>query len=238
MLSRLTFRNIPSQVKTLACGIQTTAVASSNGPRLKRPIDAPPVRLGFIPEEWFKFFYPKTGVTGPYIFLTTFSTYLLSKEWYIMEHEFYNGLSLLSIIIYVQYKFGAKIGAFIDKAIDKEEEELNNQKNEDIEEIQKQIDELEKEKWCLDGQLMLYDVKKQNIWMQLEASYRENLATIHSQVKKILDYHAQIDIINRRISQKHMMQWIINSVLASITPEQEKANLLQCIKDLEGLSKA
>lgn len=35
-----------------------------------------------------------------------------------------------------------------------------------------------------------------------------------------------------------MMQWIINSVLASITPEQEKANLLQCIKDLEGLSKA
>ena len=120
---------------------------------------------------------------GPYVFLTTFSTYLLSKEWYVMEHEFYNGLSLLSIIIYVQYKFGAKIGAFLDKEIDKDEEELNNQKNENIEEIQNQINELEKEKWCIDGQLMLYDVKKQNIWMQLEASYRENLATIHSQVR-------------------------------------------------------
>lgn len=100
-----------------------------------------------------------------------------------MEHEFYNGLSLLSIVIYIQYKFGAKIGAFLDKGVDKEEEELNNQKNESIEDIQKQIDKLEKEKWRVDGQLMLYDVKKQNIWMQLEANYRENLATIHSQVR-------------------------------------------------------
>lgn len=56
------------------------------------------------------------------------------------------------------------------------------------------------------------------------------------QVKKVLDYHSQIDGINRRIAQKHMVQWITNNVLKAITPELEKANLLQCIKDLETLS--
>ncbi|XP_068970694.1 ATP synthase subunit b, mitochondrial [Bombus flavifrons] len=237
MLSRLNIRNISSQLKAVAsCGIQTTAVTSCNVPRPKRPIEPAPVRFGFIPDEWFHFFYPKTGATGPYVFLTTFSTYLLSKEWYILEHEYYGGICLLSIVLYASYKVGPKLATFLDKKIDEVEDNLNVSKNQSIEEQKAAIDNLEKEKWCTEGQLMIYDAKKQNIMMQLEASYRENLATVYTEVKKILDYHAQIDNIDRRIAQKHMVQWITNSVLKAITPEQEKANLLQCIKDLESLS--
>ncbi|XP_017876865.1 ATP synthase subunit b, mitochondrial [Ceratina calcarata] len=236
MLSRLSFRNVSSQVKALAsCGIQTSAVAC-DAPRPKRPVEAPPVRLGFIPEEWFTFFYPKTGVSGPYVFMGTVSTYLLSKEWYVIEHEFYNGLSILFAAVYVSIKAGDKIANYLDKQIDDLEDSYNVSKDETITELKNNIAEIEKEKWRTDGQLMIFDIKKQNVLMQLEADYRKRLADVYSEVKRRLDYHAQIDLIERRMSQKHMVQWITSSVLKAITPEQEKANLLQCIRDLEGLS--
>lgn len=119
---------------------------------------------------------------GPYVFLTTFSTYLLSKEWYILEHEYYSGICLLSVILYASYKVGPKLAAYLDKKVDEIEDNLNASKNEAIEAHKATIDNLEKEKWRTEGQLMIYDIKKQNIMMQLEASYRENLATVHTEV--------------------------------------------------------
>merc|ERR1712025_1401159 len=58
-------------------------------------IEKPPVALGFIPQEWFDALYPKTGVTGPYMALAGVTTFLCSKEFYVMEHDFYVGLALV-----------------------------------------------------------------------------------------------------------------------------------------------
>lgn len=74
--------------------------------------------MGFIPEEWFQFFHKKTGVTGPYVFGVTLTTYLVSKEIYVMEHEYYNGLSILLIWIFMVKKFGPPLAKYLDKEID------------------------------------------------------------------------------------------------------------------------
>ncbi|KZC09980.1 PREDICTED: ATP synthase subunit b, mitochondrial [Dufourea novaeangliae] len=235
MLSRLAFRN--AQALSVAVrGIQTSTPTSSEYQRPKRLIEPSPVRHGFIPDEWFTFFYSKTGATGPYVFLATLSTYLLSKEYYVLEHEFYNGLSVLMIVIIGVKKFGPGVAKYLDKKVDEYEANLSDGRAAQLQAHEDNIKNIECEKWRLDAQKMIYDIRKQNILMQLEATYRERLNQVYTEVKKRLDYNSQLDMVERRIAQKHMAQWIINSVLKSITPEQEKANLQQCIKNLEALA--
>merc|ERR1712050_428401 len=69
-----------------------------NFPARVRPIDKPPVRLGIFPEEWFTALYTKTGVTGPYMALVGVGTFLASKEYFVMEHDFYVGLGLAVVL--------------------------------------------------------------------------------------------------------------------------------------------
>lgn len=66
----------------------------------------------------FQFFYPKTGVTGPYVFGAGLITYLCSKEIYVMEHEYYSGISLAIMAIFAVKKLGPGIAAYCDKEID------------------------------------------------------------------------------------------------------------------------
>merc|ERR1712071_739285 len=69
-----------------------------NYPARVRPIEKAPVRMGIFPEEWFAALYPKTGVTGPYMFLAGVGTFLCSKEFFVMEHDFYVGVGLFAVL--------------------------------------------------------------------------------------------------------------------------------------------
>lgn len=79
--------------------------------------------MGFIPEEFFQFFYPKTGLCGPYLFMGGLLTTLLSKELLVIEHEFVTGVVLFGMFGLVQKLYGKDIGEYIDKEIEKEHHE-------------------------------------------------------------------------------------------------------------------
>lgn len=46
------------------------------------------------------------------------TTFLCSKEIYVMEHEYYTGLSILLMVAYGVKKFGPGLGKSLDKEIE------------------------------------------------------------------------------------------------------------------------
>lgn len=64
------------------------------------------------------FYLIKYCIAGPYVFAATVGTYLLSKEIYVLEHEYYSGLSILIMAAIISKKLGPGIGEALDKQVD------------------------------------------------------------------------------------------------------------------------
>lgn len=245
MLSRLALRSVQDTRPMLVVAARSTSTTAVNKaaerdevafPRPVRTVNPGKVRLGFLPEEWFQFFYNKTGVTGPYMFGVGLTTYLFSKEIYVMEHEYYTGLSLLVMAIYGIKKLGPGLASSLDKEIEDIEGSWVSYRDDSMANIKKAVEDEKKAQWEAEGQDVLFDAKKENVSLQLEAAYRDRLATVHAEVKKRLDYQLETANVQTRIEQKHMVNWIVNNVKASITPAEEAAALNQCIANLKSLA--
>ncbi|XP_046976791.1 ATP synthase subunit b, mitochondrial-like [Vanessa cardui] len=203
---------------------------------LKRAPKPGIVRLGFLPDEWFLFFYPKTGVTGPYVFGLVLTNYLLSKEIYVLEHEYYVGLSIALMLYYASTRLGPDLASSLDKNIDEYVEALEKERRAEACIYENAIKEAKDAQWRAEGQKLLMDAKKENIAMQLEAIYRERFMQVFRAVKGRLDYQVKLQRSLNRIHQKWMIKWILENVKKSITPDFEKAVLNKAIQDIAALS--
>lgn len=185
----------------------------------------------------FTFFYKKTGVSGPYAFGFSLFTYLASKEIYVMEHEFYAGISFAILLIIGIKKLGPAVKKFSDEGCDQIAADWNAGRVAEIAAHEDAIKAEKVEQWRAEGQLLLNDAQKENVALQLEAAYRERLARVYSEVKRRLDYQVEVQHVERRVKQKHLVNWVTSKVLSSITPDQDKETLNRCIADLGALAK-
>ncbi|XP_028652914.1 ATP synthase F(0) complex subunit B1, mitochondrial [Erpetoichthys calabaricus] len=196
------------------------------------------VRYGLIPEEFFQFLYPKTGVTGPYMLGTGLLTYLLSKEIYVINHETVAAASIGIIIIYGIKKYGPSVAAFIDKLNEEKVAKAQEVKDTAMKCLDQAVQNEKKEQWRVDGRHMLFDAKRNNVAMLLEINFRERLHMVTNEVKKRLDYQIDVQNLKKRMEQEHMINWVEKNVVRSITPQQEKESIAKCISDLKILAKA
>jgi len=210
---------------------------TKNFPILTQPDKGPAVRMGFIPATWFEMFYEKTGVTGPYTFGVGFITFLLSKELWVIEHGFTEFVGFWIACAYLTKKFGPGISKTLDKL---GSDYKTKHWDDPVQNVKGQAEAVIKDGetaiWQTGGQEMMFDAKRENVDLQLEAIYRKRLADVHQSVKKRLDYQMEVENTQRRFEQNHMVNWIVDSVVKGITPQQEKDSIAKCIADLKGLA--
>ncbi|CAH0596512.1 unnamed protein product [Chrysodeixis includens] len=240
MLSRVALRSAAARQSTalVVRGSATEVGGARDEQNFPRPVRGEPgkVRLGFVPEEWFQFFHSKTGVTGPYTFGVGLATYLCSKEIFVMEHEYYTGLSLALMVYIAAKKAGPSLAAYLDKEVDSIENQWNESRTDTIKSLEDAVEAEKQAQWRAQGQELLIQAKKENVLLQLEAAYRERLMNAYTEVKRRLDYQLEKSNVERRLSQKHMVDWIVSNVTKAITPDQEKQALDRCIADLAAIA--
>ncbi|KAB0337390.1 hypothetical protein FD754_025215 [Muntiacus muntjak] len=180
----------------VAPGLKSVTPSLKNAALLGQPSLAPvpplpehgrKVRFGLIPEEFFQFLYPKTGVTGPYVLGTGLILYLLSKEIYVITPETFSAISTIVLLVYVVKKYGASVGEFADKLNEQKIAQLEEVKQASIKQIQDAID-MEKPQQAL-------------------VTYRERLHRVYREVKNCLDYHISVQNMMCQKEQEHMINW-------------------------------
>ncbi|XP_066265123.1 ATP synthase F(0) complex subunit B1, mitochondrial-like [Branchiostoma lanceolatum] len=208
-----------------------------------RPIEPLPeeggkVRMGVFPEEWFQFFYKKTGVTGPYVFGTGLLATLMSKEYIIVNNEFIAGGIFVGFVVYCVRNYGPTVATYADKLRQERVDFIDNKKGRFMGDCENAIETEKKEQWRAEGVDYLFEAKKANVAMQLETAYRERVHEVSNAVKRRLDYQLDVENTQRRMAQEHMADWVVNNVVTSITPQQEKEAIAKCIEDLKRMAKA
>ena len=83
---------------------------------------------------------------------------------------------------------------------------------------------------------ILFDAKRENIQLQLEAEFRRRQMQAYTEVRRRLDFLVAKEEAVKQFQQKHMVNWIIDNVAKSITPQQEKETLKTTLAELKKLA--
>lgn len=209
-----------------------------NFPRVVFSENMPKVRLGFVPDSFFQALYPKIGVTGPYIFLFGGFITLLQKEIFVVDHTSAEMIPFFGMMYFLHKKFGPKVSSYMEKFSDTQYKDcvqtrIDNFKNQATATIDMYKKQIENES----GQKDLFQAQRELVDLQLELEYRKRIEALHSAVKQRLDYQVEAASTKRNFQQQYMSDWIINSVVKSITPTQQKEVMAQCISDLKNISR-
>ncbi|XP_075144621.1 ATP synthase subunit b, mitochondrial-like [Haematobia irritans] len=220
------------QSMTLTTGSTTQLNQSQN----KRPIEPAKVRLGFIPDDWFTFFHQKTGVTGPYMFGVGLLNWLFSKEIYICDHEFYNGLAMAILCVTAVKKLGPMVADYCDKEIEKIEQNWRQMYHDELKSYENLIAQERHEQWQAEGSLILMQVKRENIALQLEEAHRKAMMKVYEDVMRRLDYQVACRNIEIRINHKHMVNWVVQKSLEAMPEIENEAERKKYRADLSAMA--
>ncbi|XP_018331675.1 ATP synthase subunit b, mitochondrial-like [Agrilus planipennis] len=214
-----------------------TSATNRNVPRLVRQ-EPGKVVCGFIPQEYFLAFHSRTGVTGFPTFLFTFGTFLASKEYYVLEHDFYVGISFALLWIIIVKKIGPDFAKSMDKEIDDYENAWKTSRETEKKFYEDTIAEEQKNQEMAEGELLLLEAKRFNVALQLEQEFRKRLHIVYVEVKKRLDYQVALAAVEQLFLRKNIADWVEKEVRKSFTAEKDQEMINHCLQTLPEILKS
>ena len=116
------------------------------------------------------------------MFAASVGTFLVSKEIWVLEHEFYCGVGIFICLAGIIKNVGPSISADLDKQVDADELKLKAIRQDEIDRCKAAIAEEENSQWMATSYKELMQAKKENVGLQLEIEYRSRISEAYKQV--------------------------------------------------------
>jgi len=212
-------------------------------PAVSRLCHNQPAPTNDNPPEFGQFFkdvgaalHEKTGETGKFVLGTGLAAYALSKELLIIHDETVLALVMGGTILWLVRMTGKGIAEYLDGYSKGILDMFQEGRDKSMENITQAIEDEKAVEGMLECRKDIIEIMRENNAMALELDYRNRLHEVAREVKKRLDYQYEIEALERKIEQEHIIDWVEQQVVKSITPQQEKESINQCVKDLKAMA--
>eukprot|EP00794_Sanderia_malayensis_P012848 gene12848-14170_t len=180
----------------------------------------------------------KAGLSAPTVFGVGLASFLLSKEIFIIHEETLLAAVMGGTIYWMVKSFGKQVADGLDSYSQNILDTMNEGRMAKIQALKEAISEEKSIEEVYSSRETIYNILEENNTMNLEIEYRKNLHHVHDEVKKRLDYQLELQNLKTQLEQAHIVGWVEDAVIKSITTQQEKDALTQCIKDINSLAVA
>jgi len=205
----------------------------------RKPFE-PKTRLLMIPDSWCTPFHKVTGTSGPYLFYGGLFAFLVNKELWVFEEQGHMLVGWILLYLIVKNAFAYRI----DKALYKGyQEQMDYYKGLIAEDLKGAVEfrktsaaETEALKAAKENFPVIF---KENMALQLEATYRKNVETVATELKRRLDYLKETEATKQRFERDYLLKLISEGVQKQIASNEggiKDLYLDNCISQLKNLS--
>ncbi|KAI8847877.1 hypothetical protein BC829DRAFT_444249 [Chytridium lagenaria] len=176
---------------------------------------------------------------GSVLLTSSIAAYLLSKEVYIVDHEFFE-MGCLFGAYYIWYS-GGKDGAieYFSERQSTMKKVLEQAREEHKSVVQERITHISKLADVVDVTKALFETSKEIAKLEAEAYELKQKVTFSHEVKSVLDSWVRHEASIRENEQKVLAETIIAKIRNSLTdPKLQTAILQQTLADVEKVTKA
>uniref|UniRef100_A0AC34Q1I8 ATP synthase subunit b n=1 Tax=Panagrolaimus sp. JU765 TaxID=591449 RepID=A0AC34Q1I8_9BILA len=211
-----------------------------NYPYPARPAFEPKTRLLMFPDSWCTPFHKITGTSGPYLFFGGLFAFMLNKEIWVFEEQGHMLAGWILFYILVKNSFGYRIDQGLYKGYKERMDYFKSLIQEDLKEAVEFHKNSAAETDALAALKENFPVIfKENMALQLEATYRKNVEAVSTELKRRLDYLKETEATKQRFERDYLLKLITQGVQKQVETNEgniKDVYLDNCISQLKTLS--